>query len=122
MELDIRSLCVSIHVLEVGLITVSVIKVFKHFLLKETEKKGVTALQNINLRAGFSITGSSKFYLHIYINFNKNIWLLQLNYDKAGFLLLKKKLSESSKDSTIHTLTEALKFEWSIELLLGMLL
>lgn len=41
-------------------------KVFKHLLLKETEKKGVTVLQNINSRADFSITGSSKFYLHVY--------------------------------------------------------
>lgn len=40
MELDIRSLCVSIHVLQVGLLTVSIIEVFKRFLLlRETEKK-----------------------------------------------------------------------------------
>lgn len=47
----------------------------------------------------------------------------QLKYDKAGsFFIKKRKLSESSKDSTIHSLSEALNFEWSIELLLIMFL
>lgn len=74
MELAIRSLCVSIHVLQVGLIRVSVIKVFKHFfLLRETEKKGVIALENINLREDFSITGSSKFLFICIFNICKHI-------------------------------------------------
>lgn len=41
---------------------------------------------------------------------------------QVSFYYCKEKLSESSKHSTIHTLSEALKFEWRIELLLEMLL
>jgi len=87
MEIDAhthtRSLCVCIHVLQVGLLSVSIIKVAKHFLLQATENRVLQLSKTGILRLGFSTTGLSKvcvciyiyMYIYIYINFTKSVWL-----------------------------------------------